>query len=347
MENKNIEIISKVKEVEVKSGAPLEIDITDVFKLAERGRAIKDVNDPEFPIVKREMQKARKVITEYFKEARDEFNRMSKGIIEVQNTVLGEFTPEEDRLIAMDKAEKERLIKEARLEALPAKHERITTAGLEFTDEEILGMEDADFELEFARRVSAKAEADRVAAEAKLAEERAAFEKEKEEAEAKAKAKADEEEAERVAEANKILNTRREILIAIGFTNIADGLALTTQTLEDSFTNEEIRMMSESEFLQRADDCRKYVEADKAAALKVAEEAAALKAKQEAEEAEAKRVADVEAQKIADQKAMEEEEAKQKATKKWQTFLTENNYDPETDTVIGSKLYRLVATYTE
>lgn len=167
---KSLEIIKQVGEVETKSGVAFERKIVDVIDLGERGKAIVSVDDPQFKDVKTEMQKTRKYVNDYFMNARAEFNRMAKGVIQVEKIVLDQFVPEEDRLIALDKAEKARLLIEARREALPAKRERITTAGIEFTDEEILAMEDATFELEFAMRLQAKLEADRVAEQARIAE---------------------------------------------------------------------------------------------------------------------------------------------------------------------------------
>lgn len=177
METKELTI--KVQEVISKSGIGLEIDVTKLHTLADKASSITSVNDEGFAAVKKELQLKRKEISDGMFQARSELNRMSKGIIEVEKTLLDIFVPAEQNLIALDKAEKERLIKEARLEALPQKRERITQAGIEFTDEEILAMADADFELEFATRLSAKAVAEQSAAEAKLAEERAAFEAEK------------------------------------------------------------------------------------------------------------------------------------------------------------------------
>ena len=196
--SQELTIIDQVKEVEARSGIAFELDVTQLATLATRGKAITTVDDPNFASVKREMQKTRTELVEYFENARKGFNTLSKGVLEVQRIVLGEFTPEEDRLIALDKAEKERVIKEARLEALPAKRERISEAGIEFTDEEVLALTDADFEIEFISRHTAKIDADRLIAEAKLAEERAAFEAEKAEL------------ARKQAEADAIENARKE-----------------------------------------------------------------------------------------------------------------------------------------
>jgi len=207
--NTEITIVEKVEEVVTKSGVEFEMDLTKVANLAERGKAITSVDDENFLEVKKEMQKTRKYITEYFKDARDEFNKMSKGIISVQNLVLGEFVPEEDRLIELDKAKKERVIQEARLEALPAKRERITESGIEFTDEEILELADADFEIEYNVRLGEKLEADRIADKERRDAEQAALDAEKAEIqrqkdEADAIEKAREEEREKAEEALRI-----------------------------------------------------------------------------------------------------------------------------------------------
>lgn len=209
------ELSIKVQEVITKSGIGLEIDVTELHTLADKATAITSVNDEGFATVKKELQLKRKEISEGMLEARSEFNRMAKGIIEVEKTLLDIFVPAEQNLITLDKAEKERLLKEARLEALPAKRERVTTNGLEFTDEEILALTDADFELAFVTQLATKAETDRLEAEARLAEERAAFEAEKAElarkqAEADAIEQARQEERKRAAEQIQLAQEKAE-----------------------------------------------------------------------------------------------------------------------------------------
>lgn len=310
-----LKIIEQINEVEERSGVPFVLDITEVASLAQRAKAVTSVADPAFYTIKKEMQQKRKYVTEYFYDARVEFNKLSKGVIEIEKMVLAEFKPEEDRLIALDKADKEQKLKEERLSALPAKKERMDQYNFEYSDEYLLEMTDADFELMFAKRVAEKAEADRVIAEAKLAEERAAFEAEKAEL-ARQKAEADAVEAARIEERRK------------------SDEALKLQKAEAE------RKEKEAEERRKAEDEERR--------LRLERDERERKEKAEREEQERlDRIAREKAEREAAQKAMEEEEAKQKATKKWQTFLTENNYDPETDTVIGSKLYRLVATYTE
>lgn len=321
METKEITIIDQVKDIEARSGVAFEIDITEVVSLAKRAAAITDVNDPNFTIVKKECQQKRKYVTEYFKDARDGFNKLAKGVIEVEKTVLAEFTPEEDRLIALDKAEKERLLKEARLEALPAKVERMRLAGVEMFDEDILALDDATFELHFAELVRAKAETDRLEAEAKLAEERAAFEAEKAEL-ARKQAEADAIEAVRVEERERA----------------AEALRLAEEKAEREKKEHEERMIaqekSNQERIEREErEKKEYWEREE-------------KERKDRIEREAKEKADAE---IEAKRVAEEAEAERLEDEKYQAFLKVNNHNEETDIIIedttGTKIYRFVAEF--
>lgn len=241
-------VVDKVKEVIDKSGVAFELNLTEVSSLAKRGKAIKSVDDENFLPLKREMQKTRKYVVEYFESARSEFNRMSKGIIEVQKIVLDEFTGEENRLIALDKAEKERVIKVERLEALPAKRERITTSGVEFTDEEILGMADADFELEYNIRLGAKLEADRVADQERREAEQVALNAEKLELQRQ------KDEAERVEKVRVEERNRAE-----------EELRIVKETAEREKQEAEARRVAEEkERVERAEREKQEAEAEKA-----------------------------------------------------------------------------------
>jgi len=301
------ELTIKVQEVINKSGIGLEIDVTELHTLADKASAITSVNDEGFTSVKKELQLKRKEISEGMLQARSEFNRMAKGIIEVEKTLLEIFVPAEQNLIALDKAEKERVIKEARLEALPAKVERMRLAGVEMFDEDILALDDATFELSFAELVRAKAETDRLAAEAKLAEERAAFEAEKAEL-ARKQAEADRIEAARVEERERA----------------AKELQLAKETAEREAREAKERAERE---IKEADERRKAEEQERIIRAEH-EEAARLKAIED------------------EKKAAAEAEAKLAADKKWQAFLAENKFNEGTDIIVGGKnIYRLVATY--
>tara|TARA_R110000851_G_scaffold58128_2_gene135021 strand:+ start:500 stop:1483 length:984 start_codon:yes stop_codon:yes gene_type:complete len=166
-----ITVQSKVEEVIAKSGVAFELDLTQVASLAERGKAITNIDDENFVEVKKEMQQTRKYVTTYFEDARSEFNKMSKGVIDVQKMVLAEFVPEEDRMKELEKAEKERVVREARLEAMPARMERLAAIGeVEILPEEWMGtledyvetFEDADFEIMVVQVQSKKNEADKL-----------------------------------------------------------------------------------------------------------------------------------------------------------------------------------------
>jgi hypothetical protein len=308
--NQEITIIDQVKDIEARSGVAFEIDITEVVSLAKRAQAVTSVNDPNFALIKKEMQQKRKYVTEYFKDARDGFNKLAKGVIEVEKTVLAEFKPEEDRLIGLHKAEQERLLKEERLAALPARKERMTEFGVSHPDEFILEMDDATFELTFAKMVAEKAAADHAAAEAALAEERAAFEAEKAElarkqAEADAIEKAREEERERAAE----------------------QIRLAQEAADRAVAEAEERRLAEAE------ESRLRLEAEERAH------------REQLEREEQQRIEQVKA----DTARAAEEKTKREADEKYQTFLKDNNYNVETDVVIpsseGLQLLRVVAIF--
>jgi hypothetical protein len=175
-----ITVQSKVEEVIAKSGVAFELDLTQVASLAERGKAITNIDDENFVEVKKEMQQTRKYVTTYFEDARSEFNKMSKGVIDVQKMVLAEFVPEEDRMKELEKAEKERVVREARLEVMPARMERLAAIGGEIDlGEEWMGtleeyvetFDDADFEIMVVQVQGKKNEADKLeiaAAKAKV-----------------------------------------------------------------------------------------------------------------------------------------------------------------------------------
>jgi hypothetical protein len=202
--NTELTIVSQIKEVETKSNVLFEIDVTKVANLAQRSEKITDVNHPEFKAIRKEMQQTRKYVNDYFMSARREFNRLADFVREVEKTVLAEFTPEENRLISIEKEEKARLLLEARKEALPLKRERITTAGIVFSDEEILAMDDAGFELEFAMRLQAKLELDRQAEQERITKENAKIEAEKIELQRQ------KDEADRIEQARKEERERAE-----------------------------------------------------------------------------------------------------------------------------------------
>jgi hypothetical protein len=275
------ELTTKAQEVISKSGIELELDITELHNLAEQSKTITSVSDENFKEVKKSLANKRKEISEGFMDARREFNRMSKGVIEVQNTLLDIFRPEENRLLALDKEEKARLIKEARLESLPRRKERIAAIGGEVIlpeewmgtfDEYLLEMEDADFEIYVVQRQGEKNEADRLALAAQ-----------KEEMEAKAKAAQDALDAQK-AQADAIEAARvheRELA--------AENLRLSEQRLEDERKAAAARVAQDAADKVAAEE-KLVKDKEHEAARKVQAEADAEAARVQAEEEKAANV---------------------------------------------------------
>ena len=253
-----MEIEQKFQELVAVSNTAPEIDVTGLHAVATKARAIKDININnaeqmlEVTAVRKELAEARKATVDFTESAREQSYRIYKGILEVKNTLLEIITPEEDRLKAAEKELKEQQIRESRLESLPAKRERVTAAGIDFADVEILARSDPDFEIEFNSRLGAKLEADRLAAETKLAEERESFEKEKAELD-RQKAEAERVERARVEEREKA----------------AEELRLAKEKAERDIQDAEARRLAEERY--RADAAK--AEAERVERARVEEEA--------------------------------------------------------------------------
>lgn len=314
------ELAIKSQEIIKKSGVELELDITELHSLADQAKAIISVDDENFKEVKKSLANKRKEISEGFMDARKEFNRMSKGVIEIQNQLLDIFTPQEDRLKALDKAEKERLVREARLESLPARKERLAAIGdaVEVTYDELLGMEDADFEIYIVGRQSAKNEADRLA----LAAEKEAMEAENRRREAELaaeKAKQDAIEQARLEERQKA----------------EDALKVEKERLKREKAEAEARRVREQQEAEerRLDAIRK--EAAEKARIEQEEKDKVAAEEQAKKDAEAKRLADI--------KAKEADEKYQA----WITGLGEGEFKFITLADGSVEAYKLVGTYAK
>lgn len=201
--NTSLTIIDQVKEIEVKYGAPLEFALPTAIALATKADLLaKPVTEEEREQaneIRRELGVYRRQTSEYFLAVRADFNRLAKGVITVEKEVLSKFEPAEARLKAFNDEFKAEELMNMRLAALPAKLERIATAGIVLSKEDILPLDDIEFELAFARMVSEKAVADAEATRVALASESARIA----EAQAKldlAKREADEADARRVKE---------------------------------------------------------------------------------------------------------------------------------------------------
>ena len=284
------------KNLIVTSGIEPEIDVTEVYALAEKSKAIVDIdiNDDEkmkeVAVVRKELVSYRRGIERDGKAMRDGFNKQAKAVIEIEKSVTGILTSEEERLKSFEKERKEQDLKKSREESLPQRKAMLATIidGVELSDDEILSMDDSQFLTHVSERQIAFAEVQRI-------------EKEKEEAEKQRKADED----ARVAKA--------------------------------------------------AEDAKAQAKADADAAIAKAKadadaQVAAAKAKADAEaqakiDSEAKAKADAETKKKADEDA----QAKLESEEKYQSWLKENQFNPETDVVKDTGLnvimYRKIATF--
>jgi len=185
------ELETKFQELVAVSTEPPAIDISGLYAVADKAKALVDVDidDAEqmkvVTEVRKELAEARKYTVDFTEGARSNAYKIYKGILEVKNELLEIITPEEDRLKSYEKALKEKQIRESRLEGLPAKKEKLDALAINFdgftypSDNEILDQDDATFLLWFNEQQALKNE--QVAA--KLAEAQAKLDAEKAEAE--------------------------------------------------------------------------------------------------------------------------------------------------------------------
>lgn len=330
-ETQTVEIatIDKIKEIENMSGVKFELDITSIANLAERMSKITSVDDEEFLSLKKEAQQTRKYTVEYFGNGRKKANAISKGMINLQKVVLEIFKTDEDRLIALDKAEKERLVMEVRLEGLPKRKERLTAIkfqdldaqmkakGEEF-DQWLLGLEDADFEMFIVGRQTAKNEAYRLELEASKA---------KVEADVK---KANEELAAKAAEGERIEVARQEERDKAN-----EALKVEKERLENEKKDIEARRVREIEEAEgrRLDAIR----ADEAEKQRVIQE------EKDKVEAEVKAKAEAEVQRIAEAEA----KAGDLKYQAWVDGLGEGSFKFLTTEGGDVEAYKLVGTYAK
>ena len=207
-----------------------------------------------------ELKNARVQITKVGKELRSEALEFQRLIIKQEKELLGIIEPEETRLESIEEEAKRLQILEIRKTLLPSRKEKLSSVGNETDDDQLLDMDENQFETYFNACVAAQNEKKRLEAEAKLA-------KEKEEAQAKLdeERKAFEAEKAKLEEENKkIEDEKRKIK--------AEKLAI-----QHAKELEEVKAKAKLEAEEKAkQELQDKIEADK--------KAAELKAKLEAEE---------------------------------------------------------------
>jgi DNA repair exonuclease SbcCD ATPase subunit len=208
------EIEVKFQELVAVSPEPPAIDVTGLYAVAEKAKALVDIDIDDVEqmtqvtSVRKELAEARKATVDFTEAARERSYSIYKGVLEVKNTLLEIITPEEDRLKGFEKALKEQQIRESRLVGLPEKKEKLQKLSKDFggfeipDDDAILDMDDATFILWFNEQQGIKNE--QIAN--KLAEQQAKLDAEKAEADRIEKAR---EEERRLAE-ERLANEKAE-----------------------------------------------------------------------------------------------------------------------------------------
>lgn len=134
---------------------------------------------------------------------RDVFNAVNKEILNKERELKKITAPEIERLTAIEEEAKEIAIRKARIEAIPARQERLKEIGIEATDEELMEFDDDAFKVFVNEKIEEKNEQERQRIEtekAKMEKERLAMEREKEMREREEKAREEERlKAERIA----------------------------------------------------------------------------------------------------------------------------------------------------
>ncbi len=287
--------------------------------LSSRAKAVDISNAEQVHAVRIELRDARISITKRGKELREGALKFQKEVIKREGELVGIIEPEEERLKAIDEEFKLREEMEKRRHELPSRLEALIAIGDEQTtdEEEILTMDDNEFNAYRLRRIEAKLIADKAAAaetqriqleerEAKLRQEeserKAKIEKEdKELAEVRAKAQAE------IDKVNAQLREKQE----------ADSKKLYEE--REAVRQEAERIATEQRI--KADAERKAKEA--------------LEMREREEKLEAEKKARVEAERAKAQK--------------FQAFLDETGYDQDSDIIkwegLIATVYRKIGTY--
>lgn len=285
---------------------------------------------------KNKLVKARTRIQKIGKAQRDPATKFAKEVKAYEDKLLAILAPEETRMKTLESAAKEHAMREERMKTLPDYIAKLDTIGDGIVADEafLLSLDPNQRDAYYVQRLTAKVEADAAAM-------RAEDEARKQAAE---------------AEAQKILNKRREILLEAGFKSDMTGLFFDADDATITVSNEDLARMTESEFLEKIEFWRKIIEAKKAADLEKAKEEAKQKAEEEAKQRaaaeEAQRQAAEEAAKKgreeAERKAKEEEEAR-RSSEAFQKWKNDNSYNEDTDIIQVNEgvytLYRKVSSY--
>lgn len=287
---------------------PAEAQLQD---LASRAKAV-DVKDiKQVHDVRIELRDTRIALTKKGKELRDGALQFQKAVIKKEKDLLAIITPEEERLDAIETADKQQKEMELRRAELPSRRAAITAIcgpeAMQPVDEVLLAMDDAQFNEYRLSIIEKKLENDKIAHENKVRAE-----------EATARAKRDEE--DRIAR-EKLAAEKAEF-------------ERQKKVDEDARRAAQAEIDKEKSRLAGIEEQRQREEAAKKAELERQEKEIAIKKREEAEA-------------IA---RAEREKKDREAKAEYQAWLAEIKFDPATCIIRteGDKLtaFREIGTYT-
>lgn len=254
---------------------------------ASKALVIKDADDKAgYELVHKarmDLKNARVKITKIGKSLREEADARRKAVFDEEKRLIAIIEPEEDRLKAMQDAADLEIEKRKRVASMPGREERLKSVEAEYAYDDVLGMDDNDFEYFFntshafflkKKEEALAAEKARQEAEAKAEADRKELEarNERERQEALANAEREKLEADRRAASEESARKEREIQAE------RDKLEADKRAHEAKVAAEEAEKARQAELekvkAQAAEDARVQAEADR----KRKEEALALQA---------------------------------------------------------------------
>ena len=201
-----------MNEKDIEKFDPTIAELTAIVEIT-RNITANDLEDKKQLAVVREnriqLKNARVKIENRGKELRADALKFQKDVIAKEKELVGIIEPEEDRLQAIEEEAKQLDIKKQRIVNLPSKKERLSNIKhVEMlSDEEILSMDNVQFESKYNELVAKSMEVEKAEVEAKAREEQAKIDAEN----AKIKAEQDKRQAEIEAKEKTILEEQRKI----------------------------------------------------------------------------------------------------------------------------------------
>jgi hypothetical protein len=339
--------------------AQLQGIVEDINKrLAENPEDLKVIKECRI-----QLKNARVAISKKGKELREGAVAFQRQVIAREKELIEIVEPEEDRLQAIEEAEKERMEMIKRKAVLPQLQEKLSSIGdgIEVSDEELLKMDEKAFDTYYNSRVTAKNEKDRQSIQEekdKIQKEKDDLARAKEIEEAKEKARLEEKEKSEKAEQErkereerekeearkKHLNYRIQRLENLG---LKFNIDINSYILDDfNVHHTEILTLNDMEFDMLIQKISMEISKRRETARIEKEQKESQAEIERKQKAEAERI---EREKQEEEKRVAEEQKKLQNDKAYQNLLSSNGYSEETKDdfkieKVGTsvKLYKLV-----